>query len=78
MWDTNGSLVILSYYGYLHMIEFSEFDDLHGSHSVAIRERRVYTLMAIIIGKVRNDLLIRVRLDYDVGTRGWLGVTHVL
>ena len=33
--------------------------------------------MAIIIGKVRNDLLIRVRLDYDVGPKDWLGVTHV-
>ena len=60
VWDTKGSLIILLYYGYLHMIEFSEFDNFHGSHSVAIREQRVSTCMTIIIGKVRNDLLIRV------------------
>lgn len=78
MWDTKDSLVISLYYSYLHMIEFSEFDNYHGSHSIGIQERRVYTHMVIIIGKVRNDLLIRVRLGYDVGPRGWLGVTHVL
>ena len=60
------------------MIEFSKFDDVHGSHSVRIQKRRVYRHMAIIIRKVRNDLLIRIRLGYDVGPQGWLGVTHIL
>ena len=34
--------------------------------------------MVIIIGKIHNDLLIRVRLGYNVGPRDWLGVIHVL
>ena len=49
VWDTNGSLIILLYYGYLHKIEFHEFGDLNDSHSVGMRERRVYTHIAIII-----------------------------
>ena len=36
MWNTKGSLIILLYYDCLHMIEFSEFDDLHDFHSVGI------------------------------------------
>ena len=51
------------------MIEFSEFDDLHGSHLIGLQERKVYTHTAIIIAKVRHDLLIRVRIGYDVGPR---------
>ena len=78
VWDTKGSLVILLYYGYLHMIEFNEFDDLHDSHSVGMQERRVYLHMVIIIRKVRDDLFIRVRLSYNMGPRGSLGVTNVL
>ena len=69
-----GNLTIL---WFLHTIEFSEFDDLHGSHSVGIWEQKVYTHMAIIIGKVHNDLLIHVWLGYDKGPQGWLGITHV-
>ena len=60
VWDTKGSLIVLHYYGYLHMIKFSEFNDLHDSYSVGIREQKVYTHMAIIIRKVYSDLLIRV------------------
>ena len=76
LWDTKGSLIILLYYGYLYMIEFSKFDDLHGSHSIVIQEWRAYTYMVIIIKKVRNDLLIHVQLGYDMRTQDWLGVIH--
>ena len=78
LWDMRVSLIILLHYGYLHMIEFSEYDELYGSHSARIQEQMVYTHMAIIIGKVRNDLLIHVRLGYDMGPRGWPGVIHIL
>ena len=60
------------------MIELSEFDISHGSHLVGIQERTVYTYMVIIIGKVRSDLINHIRLGYDMGPWGWLGVTHVL
>ena len=78
MWDSKDSLIILLYYGYSHMIEFSEFDDLHSSHSVGIQERGVYIYMVIITGNVCNDLFIFVRLGYDVGPRCKLAVTLVL
>ena len=73
-----GSLIILLDYGYLHIIEFSDFDDLHGSHFVRIRKQMVYTHMAIIIGNVCNDLLIRIQLSYDMGPWSWQGVTYDL
>ena len=49
------------------MIEFSEFDDLHRSHSVRIQKQRIYTYIVIIIGKVHNDLSISGLSGYDVG-----------
>ena len=55
-----GSLIILLYDGYWHMIEFSEFNVFHNFLSVGIQEHRVYTHMVTIIGKARNDLFIRV------------------
>ena len=61
------SLIILVYYDYLHMIKFSEFDDLYDSHSAEIEERNVYTHIVIIIKKVHNDLFIHVRLGNDMG-----------
>ena len=36
-----------------------------------------YTYMVIIIEKASNDLLIHVWLSYNVGSRSWLGVTHI-
>ena len=61
-----GSLVITLYYGYWHMIEFSEFNIFHDSHSVEIQEQMAYIHMVIIIRNVRNNLFIHVILDYDV------------
>ena len=57
---SKGSLIMLLHHGYLHMIEFSKFDDLHDSYSVKIQEQIVYIHMVIINGKVHNNLLIRV------------------
>ena len=66
--EMKGSLIILLYYGYLYMIGFSEFDDLHGCHLVGIQERMVYTHTVIITRNVHNDVLIRVLLGYDIGS----------